>query len=171
MKRGTLSRHTPLRRKARLAIKRITKRKPSIWAQYGLTKPKYVRYSGRKGVYWWLFSRKIRQRDYQLYGGLCVDLCGNRASSWQELQAGHFVPAGQCGFGLLFDEQNVNGQLPACNNPRISPMAPIGYSRGLDMRYGEGTADKLMARRHTISKEWSQAEYDRRIRSLLDTMV
>lgn len=142
----------------------------TLWREYGLEKPSYIRYSGRKGVYWWLFSRKVRQRDFEKYGGKCIDQCGGRADSWHDFQGGHFVPANKCGFGLLFDELNVHGQLARCNNPQISPMSPIGFARGLDERYGKGTADTLMARRFKITKEWSQLEYDRKIRELLTTV-
>jgi hypothetical protein len=83
------------------------------------------------------------------------------------MQAGHFVPASKCGFGLLFDKQNVNAQLPSCNNPNISPMASIGYARGLDKRYGKGTADKLIKRRQEMNKEWGAKEYDTQIMALL----
>lgn len=142
------------------------KKKTSIWEQYGLKRPRYIRYSGRKGVYWWLFSQKIRQRDFEKYNGECID-CGDKADTWQELQAGHFVPASKGGFGLLFDEQNVNGQLPKCNNPTFSPMSLIGYAKGLDKRYGPGTADTLIQRKQTTTKEWSQIEYDTKIRDLM----
>lgn len=142
------------------------KKKQNVWVEYGLKKPSYVRYKGRKGVYWWLFSRKIRQRDFEKYGGMCVDQCGKKADSWQEMQAGHFVPASK-GFTLLFDERNVNAQLPVCNSPHISPLSPIGYARELDERYGAGTADALMARQHETTKEWTQKEYDYNIRLLL----
>lgn len=159
------------RKKARTATGHIKGSKVALWASYGLTVPPYVRYAGRKGIYWWLFSRKIRQRDFKKFGGKCIDQCGGVAQSWQEFQAGHFVAAGFCGFGLLFDEMNVHGQLPKCNNPRISPMASIGFARGIDERYGVGTADKLMVRRREINKEWGQVEYDKRIKEMLGVII
>ena len=109
----------------------------------------------------------VRQRDFKLFGGYCVDQCGRKADSWKEMHAGHFVPASKGGFGLLFEEQNVAAQLPSCNNPDISPMSSIGFARELDERYGKGTADALIARRHKITKEWTQIQYDKEIRALL----
>ena len=171
IKRGTKgfkTRQKPLRRKS---IKKPLKKKATkadLWHQYGLEKPSYVRYSGRKGVYWWLFSRQVRQRDFDQFGGVCVDQCGKKALSWYEFDAGHYVAASKGGFGLLFDPMNVHGQLKACNNPTFSPHSSIGFGHGIDLRYGEGTAKKLWERRTQTTKEWSQREYDTKIRAMLD---
>ena len=129
------------------------KTKVDLWREYELERPPKPRYTGRKGIYWYVLSQYIRQRDYKAFEGQCVDMCGKVASDWREFDAGHYVSAGQGGFGLLFDEQNVNGQLKGCNNPTFSPNSLIGYTKGIDKRYGEGTADVLYNRRHEITKE------------------
>jgi hypothetical protein len=144
--------------------------KADLWRSYGLTRPSKPRYAGRKGIYWHLLSIKVRRRDFEAFNGECIDQCGGRAQTWRDFQAGHFVAAGHCGFGLLFDEQNVNGQLAVCNNPTFTPDAGYGYGIGLDKRYGPGTAARLMARRQEGVKEWGQPEYDARIRALIDDL-
>lgn len=164
--------------KKRSAIKRIKPQKPlkrsskprktktSVWAEYGLERPAYVRYSGKKGVFWWLLSRKVRQRDFKRWGS-CIN-CGKRLNSWQEGQCGHYLSAEKCGFLLLFDETNLALECKGCNK---YDKQKLGYEQNLDKRYGEGTAFGLKKRyweskKGTPAKEWSQLEYDRKIRAL-----
>jgi len=164
LKRGTV-------RLKRSAKKKISK--ADLWRQYGLERPSKPRYNGLKGIYWRLLSEKRRREDFIKYKGECIDQCGKYARDWQDFDAGHFMAAGPSGFDLLFDPVNVNGQLKGCNNPTFSPNAGHGYARGLDKRYGPGTADALYERycdsafRGKTTKEWSQIEYDRNIRALL----
>lgn len=106
--------------------------------------------------------------DFKRFKGECVDQCGKFASSWQEFDGGHYIPASKGGFGLLFDPLNVHGQLKACNNPTFSPHSSIGFGIGIDKRYGKGTAEKLWNRRTKITKEWTQLEYDTKIKELLN---
>jgi hypothetical protein len=154
--------------RANIAL-RIKKRQTKlfIWEQYGLKKPSYVRYVGLLGVYWYLFSMKVRQRDFKRFGGECIDQCGGYAESWHNFDAGHFVAASKGGFGLLLDEVNVNGQLKRCNNSQLSPNTSVGYKKGLDKRYGPGTADALKSRTNDSTPEWSEKEYDEHIRALM----
>ncbi len=146
--------------------------KADLWRQYGLKIPSKPRYEGLKGIYWWLFSRKRRIQDFKKYNGECIDQCGKRAEKWQDFDAGHFISAQQGGFGLLFEERNVNGQLKSCNNPVWSPNSSHGYRIGLDNRYGEGTADGLYQRycdahfKGISTKEWTQKEYHEKILEL-----
>ena len=125
-----------------------------------------LRYKGIKGIMWYWTSISVRQRDMELFDGECIDMCGKFAENWWEFDCGHFVPASNCGFGLLFDRKNLNGQLKACNNPRFSPHSPIGYALGLDKRYGPGTAAALFKRKGEKTKEWNKIEYERQIKLL-----
>lgn len=102
----------------------------------------------------------------ELFDGECIDMCGKFAENWWEFDCGHFVPASNCGFGLLFDRKNLNGQIKSCNNPRFSPHSPIGYALGLDKRYGAGTAAALFKRKGEKTKEWSKSEYEKQIKLL-----
>ncbi len=126
-----------------------------------------MRYKGNKGKFWKVFSQFIRMRDYYKYG-TCVS-CGLPLAHWKLCDAGHYIAAGHCGFGLLFDEKNVNAQCKRCNNPKWTPDASVGYKYELDRRFGEGTADSLYERfkdnqyKGKITKEFTQLEYESKI--------
>jgi Bacteriophage Lambda NinG protein len=110
-------------------------------------------------------STLIRRRDFQRYG-TCIS-CGKAVSDWREFDAGHFIPAGSGGFSLLFDERNLNGECPYDN--AFNGAHLLLYRRGLDSRYGPGTADALEERyrdshfKGKITKEWSKKEYEAKI--------
>jgi hypothetical protein len=141
----------------------------ALWSVYGLKVPLYRRYSGRKGIYWYLFSKSIRERDYNSFGGLCMT-CEKYVQKGQD-QCGHFFPAANCGFDLLFNRRNNHLQHASCNNPRFSPHAGIYNTRTLTKRYGAGTVDELeQIKSRPNQKEWSQKEYDTRIKILLQEL-
>ena len=171
MKRTNLS-QKPLKRTRFVAKSRASKKitKKMMWEQYELVRPPSPRYSGLKGIYWFLFSQWVRQRDFYTYFGECIDQCGKKANDWHDFDARHYCPASKCGFGLLFDEKNVNGQLKGCNNPTFSPHSFIGYKQGLNKRYGAGTAEKLENRMKKITPEWGQKEYHEHIVELQKTL-
>lgn len=109
-----------------------------------------------KGVYWWFFSNVRKLEDFIKYGK-CVS-CGKAIRVVDEnAQAGHFVPAGNCGFALVFHPQNVNLECSGCNGFDEGHL--IGYAFELDRRYGEGTAQKLHKMKYSTTKEWSRLEY------------
>lgn len=133
--------------------------------QYG-EKLTYWRYKGRKGIYWHLISKYVRMRDFIKYG-TCIS-CGVGFCKWNEAQAGHYAPAGNCGFALLFDKRNINAECASCNNPRFSPGKLIPYRTNLVNRYGEDYVkeiDDAYSKKVTM-KEWSSREYDLKIREL-----
>lgn len=155
--------------KTKGVIKRSTKpkakkkTKADLWRDYGLERPSKPRYSGLKGIYWYLLSQKIRQRDFAKFG-TCIN-CGRSVGSWRDLQGGHYLSAERCGFLLLFDETNVNGECPGCNK---YDKQKLGYEQNLDLRYGAGTAFGLKkryweSRQGTPAKEWSQLQYHQHI--------
>jgi len=154
------------KRKSRKRVKRG--KKTALWASYGLTVPKYIRYSGRKGIYWYLFSKMIRKRDYQEHEGLCMT-CQKYVEKGSD-QCGHLFPARDCGFNLLFHPQNNHLQHSKCNNPRFTPSAGIHNAINIEKRYGIGTIDKLAAIKLIKGKEWSQDQYDIYIKELSPTM-
>lgn len=152
-------------------LKTKEKTKKELWEEYGLVRPAKPRYVGLKGVYWYVLSRYVRQRDFYLYRS-CIS-CGRTVFNWKDGDAGHFIPASACGFALLFDETNVNMQHKSCNNPVWTPEACLGYEKGLDERYGTGTAEGLKSRyfkhlKGTPEKEWSQMEYHQRILDVIE---
>ncbi len=128
---------------------------------------KYWRYKGRKGIYWYLFSEYVRKRDLFNWGR-CIS-CDKEFGNIREVQAGHYAPAGNCGFGLLFDEMNVHAECAKCNNPLFSPGKLILYRRNLIDRYGEDEVLKLDERycKKAPTKEWTQLQYIDEIEKLM----
>jgi len=142
--------------------KKVTK--TDFLRSWGIYPGTWVRYSGLKGVYWFWFSRTIRERDYEKFGGICMT-CNKYVEKGQD-QAGHLFAASKCGFGLLFHPKNVHLQHASCNNPRITPSAGVFNSLNIAKRYGEGTIEALAKIQGTKFKEWSKAEYEERIKKL-----
>ncbi len=121
-----------------------------------------------KGVLWYWFSLYIRQRDVEGWG-TCIS-CG-RSITVATSQAGHFMPADDCGRDLLFDELNVNAECPKCN--AFDSTHLLTYAEELDRRYGEGTAQTLRDRRkrhlsgeNGVIKDWKKDVYAEKIRAL-----
>lgn len=114
----------------------------------------------QKGIYWYWFSLEVRKRDVEKYG-TCVS-CGKPIGMYCD--AGHFMPAGDCGRDLIFDPRNVNAECKGCN--AFDKTHLLGYAQNLDKRYGKGTAQKLRDRRKaykeskTPVKDFSAREYE-----------
>lgn len=164
MKKGKpLKRKTPLRRSG--FKKRRGSKDNELAKKYGV-KMTYWRYKGRKGIYWALFSEYVRKRDLINHGS-CIS-CGNPYTEIKQVQAGHYAPAGNCGFKLLFDDRNVHAECPKCNNPHFSPGKLIQYRQNLVKRYGEEWVKQLDDEytNKEIFKEWGQREYDKKIKEL-----
>jgi hypothetical protein len=123
-----------------------------------------VRYKGLKGKFWKVFAQYIRRRDYLKYGKCIV--C-NQPKTYEELQAGHYAPAGNCGFALLFDENNVHGECAYDNAFNSGHL--IGYRRSLETRYGRAFVNRLEEKyndsryKGKTTKEWSKKEYEEKI--------
>lgn len=84
-----------------------------------------------------LFSKFIRKRDAE-NGGSCIS-CG-KWFPYEQMDAGHFISR-NC-YQLRYDERNVNAQCLRCN--RFANGEQALYARGLDAKYGKGTADRLL---------------------------
>lgn len=133
------------------------KKKPSngsatvsdLFRSYGLPEPMVksgkwaLRYKQplEKGIAWYWFSMFIRKRD-ELNWHACIS-CGKPKKA-NEMDAGHFAPASNCGNDLLMDETNVNGECGKCNAWDDGHL--IRYEINLDKRHGEGTAAALKDR-------------------------
>src|SRR3990167_9527976 len=92
----------------------------------------------QKGIYWYYFSKMRRKQDFEKYGE-CIT-CLLPVDDWQQADAGHIVPARECGVYLLFHSMNVHLQHKHCNNPKWTPDAGFHNALNLDKRYGLGTA-------------------------------
>lgn len=169
---------TPVRRRklriARKASKRPKARrkaKVSVWAEFDLKRPLYVRYSGYGGVLWWLMSQVVRQEEFKQYGGACVDGCGRKVDNWHDADCGHFRSAKS--LSTRFMRSNLALQTKYCNSPRGGNGNQYGFGLEIDRRYGPGTADQLTeAARNTsrpFSKEWYREQiwyYQEKLASL-----
>lgn len=126
-----------------------------------ITITKKSRYKGLKGKFWDVFSDFIRLRDFLKYG-TCV-ACGKKVSSYKELQGGHYAPAGNCGFYLLFHEDNVSGECSGCNGFDSGHL--VWYRENLIRRIGmeryQHIIDEYDASRFKgkTTKAWNDREY------------
>lgn len=97
------------------------------------------------------FSLYIRLRDSDEFGvGDCIT-CGDK-KHYKQMQCGHFVSRKTN--ALRYDEENCNLQCVGCNMFKAGEQ--YQYSKALDIKYGEGTADRLFAQRfdsHKFTRE------------------
>lgn len=121
--------------------------KVSILRSYGLSGTERMRYKNplEKGIYWFFFSKRVRERDVSQFG-TCISC--DRPITVDTSDCGHFIPASECGRDLLFDPRNNNAECSRCN--AWDELHLFGYARGLDRRYGEGTADSLLKRHREL---------------------
>ena len=96
-----------------------------------------------------VFQMYIRYRD----NFKCIT-CGAQYP-WGErtkLHAGHFISRGI--YATRWDEQNVNAQCAGCNLMQSLPDVEIihNYEVALEAKFGKGTVDRLLAKKHTTHK-------------------
>lgn len=119
-----------------------------------------------KDKMWSAISLYVVARDEKKYGGICI-ACGLK----KKLQAGHYAPAMNCGFALLFDEDNIHGECEYDNGFNEGHL--IGYKNGLEKRYGKEFVDRLEERyndsryKGLVTKEYSKLEYISKILEVL----
>lgn len=155
---------TPL--KAKSTLKRKSKQKEtkvSILRKWGVPDKTTLRYKNpiEKGILWYWTSKYVCLRDYITYGR-CISC--NKPKTLEELQGGHYAPAGNCGSALLFDLSNVNGECGGCNG--FDPGHLIGYEKNYIERYGEESMRTLKERYHKAhfmgetTKQPTKLEYE-----------
>jgi hypothetical protein len=93
-----------------------------------------------------VFSLYIRTRDSLNGIAECIT-CGARKPI-AEMQNGHFISRRVN--SLRYDELNCNAQCYSCNVMRYGEQ--YAYAKALDMKYGDGTAQKLHDRRFETHK-------------------
>ncbi len=86
------------------------------------------------------FSEFIRRRDADENGYIRCISCG-KIVHWKDADCGHFVNRKH--LSVRWNEQNCNAQCRSCN--RFNEGSLYMYSKGLDKKYGPGTADKLIS--------------------------
>ena len=143
------------------------KTKADLWREYGLTRPSKPRYEGLAGILWYVLSKYVRRQEFALYGGLCVDGCGRKVENWEDADCGHFRASSR-GFATRFKRENLGLQTKYCNSPMGGNGNQYMFGKTIDKRYGEGMADELTRLSNTVSKGYSQLEYDREIRKVIE---
>jgi len=139
--------------------KKRKKTKADIWREFGLERPAKPRYSGLRGVLWYVFSQYIRERDKHLP-------CINCNLMKPDRHAGHYIPTGQCGWdGLVFHEMNVHSECSSCN---MRDKRKLKYGLNLAIRHpGQREAVESLYGAYRASqghfKNYSQAEYREKI--------
>ena len=84
------------------------------------------------------FSRYIRLRDS--VDGICKCFTCGLLRPWKGMDCGHGVPRQH--LATRYNEQNNHAQCKRCNGFEGGRMDV--YAKEVDMRYGEGTWDKLL---------------------------
>jgi len=99
-----------------------------------------------------VFSRYIRLRDTDRDGFChCID-CDERIA-WRDIQCGHFMS--RTAKSTRWDEQNCAAQKASCNT--YGQGRQFEFGKALDVRYGEGTADRLHIKSKQVQK-WATWE-------------
>lgn len=157
-------------------MKKMKKSANALMKEYGVPSWKSgkaaLRYKNpiEKGIAWYWFSHYIRLRD-SIRWGKCISC--DQPKGFEQMDAGHFAPAGDCGLDLLMDERNVNGE---CNHCNAWDSAHLwGYEKNLDIRYGKGTAEMLKTRyserNFTITKISNWGEIALKYKRLFEELV
>ena len=87
------------------------------------------------------FSKYVRYRDGELRGGEYHAPCIT-CEKWlpiKQMHAGHFQSRRHN--STRYDDENVNAQCAACNT--YNQGEQFKYAKALDLKYGDGTAEKL----------------------------
>ena len=90
---------------------------------------------------WKWFSQYVRLRDRISCTDNCACISCGAVGHWKSFDAGHFVPRDR--WTTRYHEKNVNAQCQKCN--RFSDGNQYQHGRGIDNKYGEGTADYLQS--------------------------
>lgn len=100
------------------------------------------------------FSLFIRERDTdaQGYGRCCT--CG-KTIHLKEGHCGHFISRRH--LATRWDEENCALQCAGCN--LFNQGRQFEFSRYIDKKYGQGTADKILARSR-MTKKYGKFEFD-----------
>jgi hypothetical protein len=122
-----------------------------------------MRYKGVEEKLWKATSEYVRLRDFIRNNGKCAT-CNTVVDHWREFDAGHFCPAGECGWKLRFDVENIAGQCRKCNRFGHGRLADFVFY--LDKLHRTGYAKQLWNQKYKVTKKPSVAEIEKRIKKL-----
>ena len=110
-----------------------------------------------RGMLWNVFSKFIRQRDK----GKCIS-CG-KIKTYEQLQAGHYIPVGGSSVDFWFSEVNVNGECEPCNAWDSFHLIPMRSN--LIKKYGRQIVESIERKKQQmLSVKWEESEYVQRIK-------
>lgn len=93
-----------------------------------------------------VFSEYIRKRDADTNGFIRCISCG-KVVKWDWSDCGHFISRK---YNITrYNEENCNAQCRSCNRDDGNLL---GYRKGLNIKYGPDTDEKLYAMRHKTTK-------------------
>jgi hypothetical protein len=96
-----------------------------------------------------VFQMCIRYRD----NFTCIT-CGKKFPRGERVDchAGHYIGRGN--YSTRWDEENVNCQCRSCNLKQSNNDAEIWheYEKQLELKYGRGTVERLIQKKHQIFK-------------------
>lgn len=96
-----------------------------------------------------LFQMCIRYRD----NFTCIT-CGRKFPVGERTQchAGHFISRGV--YSTRWDEENVSCQCAGCNLRQSHGDVEVinRYEKALELKYGKGTVDRLLKKKHQVIK-------------------
>ena len=105
------------------------------------------------------FSQFIRLRDSDDQGVGCCVTCG-KPKVWKYADCGHFIKRQH--MATRYDEQNCNLQCKGCN--AFEQGANERYRVAIDKKWGQGTSDRLEARKKNRTRFpafWYKMEIER----------
>jgi hypothetical protein len=97
-----------------------------------------------------IYSKYVRYRDGEVRNGEWQTQCIT-CQEWKplkQMQNGHFVSRGKN--ILRYDDLNCNGQCYTCNVIKHGDL--YEYAKQLDLKYGDGTAERLHSMRTQTKK-------------------
>jgi hypothetical protein len=107
--------------------------------------------------YWRVVSEYVRQRDFDLYG-TCVS-CPYHFQSWEEAQAGHWLPYSICNSYYKFDPTfNIAAQCSSCNMALRRSGAHVGHAMGEELKRRHGDHILEQIRKDNLSYKGKRIE-------------
>ncbi len=91
---------------------------------------------------WGVVSEFVRRRDFKLFGGACVDGCGNSVREWKEGQAGHWIAWGAANGIFKYNLLNLGLQSANCNR-KSDGKTGHGFALELKRRHGKNILEIL----------------------------
>ena len=125
---------------------------PNLECQRWGTNKGFTRTDLLRGMLWNVFARFIRRRD----AGKCISC--SQTKTYEQLQAGHYVPVGGSSVDFWFSEVNTNGECESCNAWDSFHLIPMRAN--LIVKWGETAVQTLeVEKQKCLSVKWEERDY------------